>query len=223
MKLEIGRFYSTRDGRKAGPVTKNEGGFKWGPGWDFAADVEHVSRTYHGSGAHSNLDSNSPLDLVAEWSPSAPSETEPSTRAGVPCGVEASEAAIVEAFNGLVKAGRLRFRATSSHTFSDLSNAQWEAQLKPPPPKTRTCTLPDSEYEVVLSDQGHTVKIGCQAFDRARLINALRDIVQYGGVQTLDNGCLRIMRGDVLQWQGAANHTITWRDADTLLAFLEEK
>jgi len=219
MKLEIGRFYSTRDGRKAGPVTKNEGGFKWGPGWDFAADVEHVSRTYHGSGAHSNLDSNSPLDLVAEWV----SEPVFEVPTACPDPEHLCNEEIVTRFNGLVKAGRLRFRATSSHTFSDLSNAQWEAQLKPPPPKTRTCTLPDSEYEVVLSDQGHTVKIGCQAFDRARLINALRDIVQYGGVQTLDNGCLRIMRGDVLQWQGAANHTITWRDADTLLAFLEEK
>lgn len=215
--LQVGKYYRTRDGRKAGPVTKNECGFKWGPGWDFAADVEHVSRTYHGSGAYSTLNSDSVLDLVAEWSPSAPSETEPSTRAGVPCGVEASEAAIVEAFNGLVKAGRVQ-TAVGRNSYTSLP-VECEYRLKP---TTRTCTLPDSGYAVVAGP--NEVAVGCRLFDFIELRDCLRTLLsETGWSYTFTKGAAKgLKQQGCRKGVGSADGLLTWADADALLKFLEE-
>ncbi len=200
--LQVGKFYRTRDGRKVGPVTKNECGFKWGPGWDFAADVGHVLRTYHGSGAHSDLDSNSPLDLVAEWTePAAP-------------GAEDGDEGVVRRFNDLVKAGRVQTAVGRNAASYTSLPVECEYRLKPAEP--RTCTLPDSKYEVVELPHGN-VKVGCKEFVVASVLCGLRAL-KAGG----DDGNFWVSWTGFVHCRGVSG-SLSKNDADALLKFLEEK
>lgn len=60
MKIEKGKFYRTRDGRKVGPMTGDE--FKWVEGFDDTGDKE-----WYNNGANRAFGMTSADDLVEEW------------------------------------------------------------------------------------------------------------------------------------------------------------
>lgn len=73
MKLQVGKYYRTRDGRKAGPLTRL-----------MSAETFYYNLSGGGQGccyANTGLifadGRTHGTDLVAEWSPSAPKETAP--------------------------------------------------------------------------------------------------------------------------------------------------
>lgn len=70
MKIEAGRYYRTRDGRKVGPTEVNYGtNSSWHP-WRFGADVND---TCHDSGSWHRFDGEEcDEDLIAEWTDPAP-------------------------------------------------------------------------------------------------------------------------------------------------------
>lgn len=63
MKLEIGRYYRTRDGRKVGPVKVSDHGE--GSEWPFSVPQEFV--TYRQDGTHFYWGGCRPNDIIAEW------------------------------------------------------------------------------------------------------------------------------------------------------------
>lgn len=209
--LQVGKYYRTRDGRKVGPL--KPGGIL-GERSIYVFHCTALNRSWTATGRHNEFFSNAPEDLVAEWSPSAPSEERAQ---------ELTDGAIVEAFNGLVKAGRVQ-TAVGRNSYTSLP-VECEYRLKP---TTRTCTLPDSGYVVVELGQNSTtrvvantlgVKVGCQEFfDRHLLLNSLKELCQ-GKCSASAPYALAANRNGISR---APDHHITWADADALLKFLEE-
>lgn len=71
MRLEVGKFYRTRDGQKAGPMDRSHLSSDVFLG---AMDSFSERRAWYGDGAWSHLKDDNALDLIAEWSePSSPS------------------------------------------------------------------------------------------------------------------------------------------------------
>lgn len=63
MKLEVGKYYKTRDGRKAGPIAKK---LEWNPTYPFKGFIGGVELTWTEDGLLCTL-GDSPYDLVEEW------------------------------------------------------------------------------------------------------------------------------------------------------------
>jgi len=70
LKIEAGKYYKTRDGRKVGPISRvrgGEGDYYWSDGKSLFGQFTHnwsregYSSSYHG------------LDIIAEWKNEAPS------------------------------------------------------------------------------------------------------------------------------------------------------
>lgn len=70
MKLEVGKFYKTRDGRKVGPVVFADAGLEEYP---FAVPQEYV--TYRKDGTHYSDRRESRADLISEWTSDGPVRT----------------------------------------------------------------------------------------------------------------------------------------------------
>ena len=214
MKLEVGKFYRTRDGRKAGPVKQSTRH----PKYPYEARVAgscHTVDLFTENGWFIHSESGDRLDLVAEWS--EPTEERIARE-------ELSDECVVEKFNELVKAGQVEFRAripgSEAHYYS------WEFclpdkreyRLKPAEP--RRLVLPDSGY--ACSRLGDRVDVGCQkGLNVSILIEGLQCMVRSNystycvrGLNTLNATKERLLYG--------SDASLTWRDADALLAFLEE-
>lgn len=76
MRIEEGRFYKTRDGRKAGPLESHHAGDEVFFGGGVVSD-QRAGRAWRPDGAHDFGDHN--LDLIAEWI-DGPVRTETVTR-----------------------------------------------------------------------------------------------------------------------------------------------
>lgn len=218
MKLEVGRFYRTRDGRRAGPLRKGSGE----EGGAFSYDVEGSLNNPFDcceDGKYYISSRQCELDLVAEWVEEKPEELP----TACPDPDHLCEAEIVARFNDLVEAGRVQYSHAPKYPSSPWydANGQLTVQLKPAEP--RRLKLPDSGYECVELDKADwvradapTVKIGCQAFAVNLLKQSLRDLTttdksQSGEFHAHRNG---------IRWK---QYGLTYHDADALLAFLEEK
>lgn len=226
LKLEVGKYYRTRDGRRAGPVRPEDNGCY--PDIKFSALVEGNQRNYRADGSRERIDAKCypGLEIVAEWAECNPChERCPHRNEGeleeVPTACPDPEhlcdAEIVARFNELVKAGRVR-RELPRGSYPVATDLDGVFKLKPAA-APRKLKLPDSGYEVTQPLDG-PLRVGCQMFEStSALINALSQICKYNaeGDSNLD---LYAVRLGVLH--EASGETITWRDADALLAFLEE-
>jgi len=66
MKIEAGKFYKTRDGRKVGPMIWVRDGALPEPYCMFKAEGEEYSWDYHGHYSHT-YSGVSQMDLISEW------------------------------------------------------------------------------------------------------------------------------------------------------------
>lgn len=80
MKLEVGKFYRTRDGRKSGPV---EHGYCEKGVYKFKAELDGLTRYYSSHGEYyPGQQTKHGCDLIAEWAdepttPEAPASPQP--------------------------------------------------------------------------------------------------------------------------------------------------
>jgi hypothetical protein len=140
LKLELGKFYTTRDGRKAGPLKKAP---SYMHRFIFSAHIDgdtdpnrdhYYGRSYDEAGLVSYSAGN-PLDLVEEWMET----TMPNPL---------SDEFIVSEFNRMVKAGKVQMSAEACPSVYLMLSTARAFKLKPAEP--RKLTLPYSGYECVI-------------------------------------------------------------------------
>lgn len=218
MQLKVGKYYRTRDGRKAGPLE-----LVYNTLYPYKCPNLKIVYAEEGTFWHPTADNcyaRHSSDLVAEWVDKChcgfdnvcslcPPDVIAVNPKDVPKLFEVRDEEIVSAFNALVKAGRVQLYGNDF-----LHNP---VTLKPAAP--RELTLPDSGYRVVV--EGETVKVGCQEFERPALFTALKNALDedVGPDHSLHGFQLYATRRYII-WNG---NRITWADADALLKFLEEK
>lgn len=85
LKIEVGKFYKTRDGRKVGPIEKGEQHDSGGP-WFFKFGVNHYEKD--GSSCRNGLGFNTfeEDDLISEWQDETPSPIHTVTRREIVAG-----------------------------------------------------------------------------------------------------------------------------------------
>ena len=158
MKLEIGHYYRTRDGRKAGPLETDPTACNF---YRFVGRIvgDRHMQFWSESGERAVVGTNE-VDLVAEWvdEPACSFKNEQLATVN-------SDAIVVEAFNELVKAGRVQSRFTPSNGVTEYQTLRWDEgfRLKPAPAAPVFEPFTTSEgYRVELSSDGKTLRIGCE-------------------------------------------------------------
>jgi hypothetical protein len=238
LKLEPGRYYRTRDGRKVGPMREDTNPMY------FCTTVEGRSRSYRPDGTRQPESGYPELTIVAEWADEptthpyedlcAKPETELERLVRVANEGAAAEWEIRKRFSEDVE-----FRDETSHGYSGRwlpaaradANVPVQWRVKPRPAfepfyvgpavkPTSAGDAPPQAWRVSLSDDGKTLSVGCQTFDAKDAEAALRwlCVAKNSGTQ-LGGRQLNAVR-DGLQYTGLGR--VSYEDADRILAALEK-
>ncbi len=216
LKLEVGKYYRTRDGHKAGPL---RAGGQPGEVSAYCFNCPTLKLSFLDTGRYHEMFPTHDNDLVAEWTVDHWAALDAKSCSHSPHRDELTgDAAIVNAFNHLVKAGRIEaVRGQDGYPTPYPVRTNAEYSLKPTTPTT---TLPDSGWVAVI-DPVDEVKVGCRnKHSIAPLRCALAALVRKNAPKIYVEGMTLIAtRSGIVE----GTDTMTWADADALLAFLEEK
>jgi hypothetical protein len=243
LKLEPGRYYRTRDGRKVGPMREDTNPMY------FCTTVEGRSRSYRPDGTRQPESGYPELTIVAEWADEptthpyedlcAKPETELERLVRVAnVGLDAMRTLYQTTLGNQVRLGASEwmsdFHAVSFQDFfgsggGDKCQATLSIKRRPafepfyvgPAVKpTSAGDAPPQAWRVSLSDDGKTLSVGCQTFDAKDAEAALRwlCVAKNSGTQ-LGGRQLNAVR-DGLQYTGLGR--VSYEDADRILAALEK-
>jgi hypothetical protein len=210
LKLEVGKFYRTRDGRKVGPMRLEDPD---DPGFPFRGREEASIDFWYardGRTARSAVSTDTGGDIVAE-------RTEDAARRGLDTDEE-----VVARFNELVLAGRVQFSESRDGKGRWIDQDAYQ-RLKPRP-AFEPFYVNNGLWKVSLSDGGKVLSIGCKQYEARSAMHALRRVCRDEDREATANyakpyHCLALVgkRTGVHTADGA----LSWSDADRILAALE--
>lgn len=226
LRLKIGETYRTRDGRRAHVTAIDRLAL---PAFQYSGTIDGETPviTWHENGRfnyHSiELDG---WDLVSIWdeNSSTVQACAPTTESELDRLVRiANEGA--DAHHQLFKKYPREYEVARESSSGALQ--LWaqdflyaiRARVKPSPPKPQFQSVQTQHGEATLSDDGKTLKIGCQTWDASMLQQALRHLCNGG--QTFDrpapHNTFSATRAGIHSFHGS----VTWDEADRLLAALD--
>jgi hypothetical protein len=241
IKLEVGKFYRTRDGRKVGPMREDANPMY------FCTTVEGRSRSYRPDGTRQPESGYPELTIVAEWTEDAPESLDTARREAAEEETElerlvrvANEgyAARDEVYRRYGQQYVTYINGDGPEHFISGTLRFWEGSrfaVKPRPafepfyvgPPALGSSAPDMRVEgawrVSLSDDGKTLSVGCQTFDAKLVLPALKALTtgQYGSF-SVGSVVLHAHRNGIGRDSARTGGELSWSDADRILAALEK-